>query len=149
MTAYTTASPPNLFADTWPRQILFAWLPAIGSCYAMKMQYSMFAAATVAAGLYNAEDWPPMMGKLVEVSTVRDMWGKFWHQLIRRVCTSNLPEAQFLADRVTEFKHSLQDFEILRANKKRHIDFALSSNLPGVHRFGLIASLGSSQFTLE
>ncbi|KAL5325817.1 hypothetical protein ACEPPN_006950 [Leptodophora sp. 'Broadleaf-Isolate-01'] len=38
----------------------------------------------VATGVSNAEDWPPIMGKLADVSTVRDLWGKFWHQLIRR-----------------------------------------------------------------
>ncbi|KAH7370497.1 hypothetical protein BKA65DRAFT_545209 [Rhexocercosporidium sp. MPI-PUGE-AT-0058] len=75
MSAYTTGSPPNLFADTWHRQILFTWLPAIGSCYALKMQYSLFATETVAAEFYRAEDWPPIMGKLADVSTVRDLGG--------------------------------------------------------------------------
>ncbi|KAH6717988.1 membrane bound O-acyl transferase family-domain-containing protein [Leptodontidium sp. MPI-SDFR-AT-0119] len=84
LTAYATSSPPDLFADTWPRQMLLTWLPALASCYALKLQYSLFAAMAVATGVSNAEDWPPIMGKLADVSTVRDLWGKFWHQLIRR-----------------------------------------------------------------
>lgn len=86
LTTYTSGSPPNLFTDTWPRQIVLTWLPAIGSCYVLKMQYSVFSAFAVATGLSDAEDWPPIMGKLGDVLTVRDLWGKFWHQLIRRVC---------------------------------------------------------------
>lgn len=83
--SYESHTPPNLLLDTIPRQLLFTWLPAICSCYAMKMQYSLFAAITVATGLYTPQDWPPIMGHLADVSTVRDLWGKFWHQLIRRV----------------------------------------------------------------
>ncbi|PVH88078.1 hypothetical protein DL98DRAFT_648963 [Cadophora sp. DSE1049] len=84
VSAYTSADPPNLFTEKLPRQLLFTWLPAIGSCQALLMQYSIFSALTVAAGLYSPEDWPPVMGKLIDVCTVRDLWGKFWHQMIRR-----------------------------------------------------------------
>ncbi|KAK0113662.1 hypothetical protein ONS96_014518 [Cadophora gregata f. sp. sojae] len=84
VSAYTSADPPDLFTERLPRQLFFTWLPAVGSCQALLMQYSFFSALTVAAGLYIPEDWPPVMGVLSDVCTIRDLWGKFWHQLIRR-----------------------------------------------------------------
>ncbi|KAL2066309.1 hypothetical protein VTL71DRAFT_2380 [Oculimacula yallundae] len=84
ISAYTTRNPPDLFAETWPRLFLFTWLPAIGSCYAFKLQYSVVSALTVSVGLSKPQSWPPIMGKLADVSTIRELWGKFWHQLIRR-----------------------------------------------------------------
>ena len=90
VSAYTSAEPPSLFMEKLPRQLLFTWLPAIGSCQALQMQYSIFSALTVAIGLYNPEDWPPITGNLADVCTVRDLRGKFWHQLIRRVCPGHV-----------------------------------------------------------
>ncbi|RDL35145.1 uncharacterized protein BP5553_07076 [Venustampulla echinocandica] len=53
------------------------------------MQYSLSSALTVATGLLTPQDWPPVMGRLRDVCTVRGLWGKFWHQLYRRKL--NLP----------------------------------------------------------
>jgi hypothetical protein len=49
------------------------------------MQYNIFAALTVAVGIFEPKDWPPLMGGLETFTTVRETWGKFWHQLLRRV----------------------------------------------------------------
>lgn len=84
-TSYSSKSPPNIFADSIARQILFGWLPSIGSYGALNMQYSIFAALTVSIGLYAPKDWPPLMGSLDAFTTIRETWGKFWHQLLRRV----------------------------------------------------------------
>jgi len=67
------------------RQAIFGWVAGLQSYYSMNMQYPILAALTVATGLYQSQDWPPFMGKLRDVFTVRDLWGKFWHQCWRRV----------------------------------------------------------------
>lgn len=81
--AHQTTS--TLAQDTLPRQLFFTWLPAICAYCALQMPYYMVSALAVAAGLSSPQDWPPTFGRLLDVRTVRDVWGKFWHQLINRV----------------------------------------------------------------
>ncbi|KAH8678573.1 membrane bound O-acyl transferase family-domain-containing protein [Tricladium varicosporioides] len=83
-TPYASSNPPDLFSGPLLKSILFAWLPAIGSYYTLNMQYSLFASQTVLYGMYTPQDWPPLMGKLRDVKTVRGFWGSFWHQMLRR-----------------------------------------------------------------
>jgi hypothetical protein len=82
---YATQSPPPLVSDSIPRQILWTWVPGLESYYSLNMQFPLFAALTVGLGLSSTEGWPPIMGKLMDVNSVRDFWGRFWHQGLRRV----------------------------------------------------------------
>ena len=83
---YATPSPPPLLSDTVPRQILWTWIPGLESYYSFNMQFPLFSALMVGLGFYEPEDWPPIMGRLRDVDCVRDFWGKFWHQGLRKVC---------------------------------------------------------------
>lgn len=87
--SYHSHNPPDLFSDTIPIQLIFTWLQALGSYYAINLQYSLAVALSVGVGLFKPQNWPPVMGKLRDVLTVRDLWGKFWHQFLRRKL--NLP----------------------------------------------------------
>ncbi len=31
------------------------------------------------------QDWPPMFGFIKDVTTLREFWGRYWHQTIRKV----------------------------------------------------------------
>ncbi|MCJ1401071.1 hypothetical protein MMC11_004283 [Xylographa trunciseda] len=53
--------------------------------YMLSMQYTMFSIFAVLFGLSKPEDWPPHFGRLTDVTTVRDFWGKYWHQTVRRL----------------------------------------------------------------
>ncbi|KAH8596157.1 membrane bound O-acyl transferase family-domain-containing protein [Bisporella sp. PMI_857] len=86
---YCSPNPPSLFSDTITRQVFFAWVGGLESYLSINMQYPIFAALTVAPGIYRSEDWPPLMGHLIDVVTVRDVWGKFWHQCLRKAL--NIP----------------------------------------------------------
>jgi hypothetical protein len=85
---YNSAYPPDLLSDSTLRQIIYGLLPGLSSYYSLNMTYTLPAALSVAVGIYSPSDWPPLMGKLRDVVTVRDIWGKFWHQLLRRVGSS-------------------------------------------------------------
>ncbi|KAE9371052.1 hypothetical protein N431DRAFT_425742 [Stipitochalara longipes BDJ] len=87
ITPYATSSPPDIFSDSLFRQTFLALMTGIGNYCTLNMQYSLGSALIVAIGLYTPQDWPPLMGRLREVSTVRDFWGKFWHQNLRRKLT--------------------------------------------------------------
>jgi Trk-type K+ transport system membrane component len=82
---YNSRPPPDIFSDTLPNQALFGLSTGIMSYCTLSLQFSVFAALTVAIGMYTPQDWPPLMGRLRDVSTVRNFWGKFWHQDLRRV----------------------------------------------------------------
>lgn len=82
---YNSSPPPDIFSDTLPNQALFGLSTGIMSYCTLSLQFSVFAALTVAIGMYSPQDWPPLMGRLRDVSTVRNFWGKFWHQDLRRV----------------------------------------------------------------
>jgi hypothetical protein len=66
-------------------QLLLSWIEGFRVYSSLNMQYNFFAAVTVALGLYTPQMWPPLMGKLKEVHSVRDFWSFFWHQMMRRV----------------------------------------------------------------
>ncbi|KAJ3830664.1 membrane bound O-acyl transferase family-domain-containing protein [Lentinula raphanica] len=62
-----------------------AWMSA---AYAgMSMNYCTFAIIGVGLGLSKPEDWPDTFGTWKHAYTVRNFWGKFWHQMIRRYVT--------------------------------------------------------------
>jgi len=35
----------------------------------------------------RAQDWPPLFGSLTDITSIRNFWGKFWHQTVRRTLT--------------------------------------------------------------
>jgi hypothetical protein len=76
---YKSTSPPDIFSDSLPRQAFFALAVGIMNYCTLNLQYSLGVALTVAIGMYTPQDWPRLMGRLREVSTVRDFWGKFWY----------------------------------------------------------------------
>ncbi|KAI1176310.1 membrane bound O-acyl transferase family-domain-containing protein [Nemania sp. FL0916] len=59
-----------------------------GPYFLINVQYVFCSIVTVALGLWDPEDWPPLFGKLSEAWTVRRFWNRFWHQMIRRPLTS-------------------------------------------------------------
>lgn len=84
---YSSIPPLDIANDTFPRQLLFTWLVGCTSYWGMVLQYSVFSALAVTSGLYSPQDWPPLFGRLRDVTSVRGLWGKFWHQMLRRVST--------------------------------------------------------------
>ncbi|KAH7870920.1 membrane bound O-acyl transferase family-domain-containing protein [Lentinula edodes] len=90
MNSLFTDPPPNatITSQGWLLQIISgaAWMttPYAG----MSMQYLIFAVFSVGLGFSSPEDWPDTFGTWKHAYTVRNFWGKFWHQMIRRYVTS-------------------------------------------------------------
>ncbi|KAL1604767.1 hypothetical protein SLS60_004307 [Paraconiothyrium brasiliense] len=55
--------------------------------FMLSMQYAQFAFIAVLLGFSKPEDWPSPFGIFSETTTVRDFWGKFWHQQLRHMLT--------------------------------------------------------------
>nr|A0A455LM26.1 RecName: Full=Acetyltransferase atnC; AltName: Full=Arthripenoid biosynthesis cluster protein C [Arthrinium sp.]AYO60876.1 O-acyl transferase AtnC [Arthrinium sp.] len=53
----------------------------------------------VASGLGSPQSWRPLFGSMWDAYTLRNFWGKFWHQILRWPFTSNV---NFLTRRVVK-----------------------------------------------
>ncbi|KAJ8489854.1 hypothetical protein ONZ51_g2666 [Trametes cubensis] len=58
------------------------WLVMIYSL--LRLLYFSFSFAVVAAHLADPEDWPDVFGTWSDAYTVRHLWGRAWHQNLRR-----------------------------------------------------------------
>ncbi|CAH0057495.1 unnamed protein product [Clonostachys solani] len=55
------------------------------TCLTVICMYYFAAGLTVAIGLNKPESWPPIFGSLRNAYTIRGLWGRTWHQVLRRV----------------------------------------------------------------
>ncbi|KAG6835667.1 hypothetical protein H0H93_015926 [Arthromyces matolae] len=65
---------------------IIAWIstPLAG----VRMQYYMISAVNVSLGLSVPGDWPDPYGNWSDAYTVRNLWGRTWHQMMRRYISS-------------------------------------------------------------
>lgn len=50
--------------------------------------YSLLAIISVTTGLAPVDQWPPLFGKLADCYSIRQFWGRFWHQTLRQRISS-------------------------------------------------------------
>ncbi|EKG10411.1 Cytochrome P450 [Macrophomina phaseolina MS6] len=89
---------PNLFLQPLPTRLLVAWTAGFEAYCHLQLPYYIFATLTVALGISHPEQWPPIMGAFsVDSWSVRNFWGKCWHQQIRRsISTLTEPAVRLL-----------------------------------------------------
>ncbi|KAL7787168.1 membrane bound O-acyl transferase family domain-containing protein [Trichoderma ceciliae] len=56
--------------------------------YYIQAFYCSLAILCVMVGISPVERWPPLFGSVSEMYTIRNTWGKFWHQAIRQKISS-------------------------------------------------------------
>ncbi|KAJ6132950.1 hypothetical protein N7471_008165 [Penicillium samsonianum] len=52
------------------------------------LAYRVLSIFFVGIGLDSPADWPPAFGSMADAFTLRNFWGKFWHQFMRQPFTS-------------------------------------------------------------
>ncbi|KAE9395795.1 hypothetical protein BT96DRAFT_825753 [Gymnopus androsaceus JB14] len=55
---------------------------------ALRFHYYLAALGAVIFGYSSQEDWPDFFGSWFDAYSVRNLWGKTWHQMLRRHCVS-------------------------------------------------------------
>ncbi|KAG9237506.1 membrane bound O-acyl transferase family-domain-containing protein [Amylocarpus encephaloides] len=60
----------------------------IGSYLVLQLFHSSLAFGTVALGFYEPKSWPPLFNSFSTVWSLRQYWGKFYHQLMRPKLTT-------------------------------------------------------------
>ncbi|KAJ6087134.1 hypothetical protein N7467_006048 [Penicillium canescens] len=76
-------------ADQWVERIgthLSIWF--IVNRLIGDLAYRFLSIIFVGIGFDSPSDWPPAWGRMGDAFTLRDFWGKFWHQFMRRPFTS-------------------------------------------------------------
>ncbi|KUJ17180.1 uncharacterized protein LY89DRAFT_73285 [Mollisia scopiformis] len=69
-------------------QIMLSWVTAFKLYTNINMLYFALALVTVLLNIYEPRDWPPIFGSfLFDGWSVRNMWGRCWHQMMRRPCS--------------------------------------------------------------
>ncbi|KAF5328775.1 hypothetical protein D9619_011605 [Psilocybe cf. subviscida] len=61
------------------------WIHLFGIAAVMSMVYTTVSVVTVGLGINRPQAWPPQFGSLKDAYTVRNMWGRVWHQMLRKV----------------------------------------------------------------
>jgi hypothetical protein len=79
------AGGPSLAAYGWLWRYAAVWAWSLPMAALAMCQHSMSAAFSVATGASDPEDWPPYMGSIALAWSVRNFWGRIWHQTMRRV----------------------------------------------------------------
>ncbi|KAJ7034142.1 membrane bound O-acyl transferase family-domain-containing protein [Mycena alexandri] len=83
------AGGPSLtsFGWLWRYQTIWAWsVPLAASSICVQ---SLSAAYSVGTGASGPEDWPPFMGSFALAWSVRNFWGRTWHQSMRRFLSAH------------------------------------------------------------
>ncbi|KAJ5047056.1 uncharacterized protein L3040_002900 [Drepanopeziza brunnea f. sp. 'multigermtubi'] len=68
------------------KQVFISWAAAFKLYCTISLLYSL-GAVTVLVHIFDPVDWPPMFGSFHQDAwSIRRMWGKCWHQMMRRPC---------------------------------------------------------------
>ncbi|KAJ5348935.1 uncharacterized protein N7506_002188 [Penicillium brevicompactum] len=71
-------------AEQWVELVimnLVAWLVAART--SISSLYRLSAIICVATGIWPVSDFPPLFNSMSDAYTLRNFWGKFWHQMLR------------------------------------------------------------------
>ncbi|KAJ7461968.1 membrane bound O-acyl transferase family-domain-containing protein [Mycena latifolia] len=93
------AGGPSLAAAGLLRRYQAVWAWSLPMAAAAIGQHCLSAAFSVATGTSDPEDWPPYMGSLALSWSVRNFWGRTWHQTMRRFLSAH---GKFVARRLLQ-----------------------------------------------
>ncbi|KUJ18906.1 uncharacterized protein LY89DRAFT_732445 [Mollisia scopiformis] len=79
----------DFFKEPLFTQVLSGWATASRAYFGMSFIYHIAAFIAVLLSLTPLSSWPPINGSFRQnFFSVRQTWGRLWHQFIRRYCTS-------------------------------------------------------------
>ena len=76
---------PSFSAFGWPWRAT-VWIHPFTAFVSMSILHAMVSILSVAVGLSEPRDWPHLFGSPWKAYTVRNCWGRVWHQMLRKVC---------------------------------------------------------------
>ncbi|KAJ7206751.1 membrane bound O-acyl transferase family-domain-containing protein [Mycena pura] len=91
------AGGPRLAAQGWAARCLAVWAWVVPVAALSEFGHALNAALSVAAGAATPSDWPPIQGSPALAWSVRNFWGRVWHQGMRRSVSAH---GRFVAHRM-------------------------------------------------
>jgi hypothetical protein len=76
--------PESVCVEVWIEQVIAAlvgWF--VVSRILISFYYRSLSILFVALGFSSPESFPPLFNKMTDAYTLRNFWGKFWHQILR------------------------------------------------------------------
>ncbi|KAJ6614594.1 membrane bound O-acyl transferase family-domain-containing protein, partial [Mycena sp. CBHHK59/15] len=92
---------PSLAAYGWVWRYEAVWAWGMPMYLLGVVQHHFAATLSVATGSSDPEDWPPFCGSITHSWSVRNFWGRTWHQSMRRFLSAH---GKFLAHKVLGVK---------------------------------------------
>jgi len=80
---------PSLTAFGWLCQRSTAWLYVSFGYSMLSLLYIAYSIVSVAVGISEPRDWPHLFGSPLDGYTLRNCWGRVWHQVLRRLLTGH------------------------------------------------------------
>ncbi|KJA15496.1 hypothetical protein HYPSUDRAFT_48332 [Hypholoma sublateritium FD-334 SS-4] len=80
---------PSFGAFGWPWRTT-VWIYPITTWVSISISYAMVSILGVAVGLSEPGDWPHLFGSPWKAYTVRNCWGRVWHQMLRKLLTGHM-----------------------------------------------------------
>ncbi|KAM6492407.1 Membrane bound O-acyl transferase family domain containing protein [Amanita muscaria] len=126
LTTYTKSSPcfaangHSMAADGvfWLAVNLIVY--GISASVSIDMPHRVLGIVVVGSGFKEPRDWVPFFGSVYDAYSLRNFWGRVWHQMLRRQMLSH---GRFLAYRVLRLKKgSLASFLV-----QMYVGFAISA----------------------
>lgn len=112
--------PGSFFVQPLAWQVFYAWTKAFRAYYSFELSYFILALFSVALGLSMPTQWPPLTGSFRrDAYTVRRMWGRCWHQCMRRPCSE--------AGRIVKTIFGLRDGSFMSRYSQLWVGFLVSA----------------------
>ncbi|KAL4812493.1 membrane bound O-acyl transferase family-domain-containing protein [Aspergillus spinulosporus] len=81
---HSSQTPESPGVEAWIEPVIAAlvgWF--VVSRILISFYYRSLSILSVALGLSSPESFPPLFNKMTDAYTLRNFWGKFWHQILR------------------------------------------------------------------
>lgn len=119
---YTFSRWSSVTLDEIAKKIATPLVLAIMTPALVNINSEMKSIVTVGLGIYEPRDYPSNWGSVWEIWSVRQLWGKFWHQSFGRVLNAH-------ADFITEYMLGLRKKGVVRRYVKLILCFGISGLL--------------------
>ena len=80
----TSQTVHTFFSLPLHRQLIYVWAGILNSAANIGLGYHLPALLAIATHLSPPQSWPSVLGPWSSAHTVRNAWGKLWHQYLRR-----------------------------------------------------------------
>ncbi|KIY49537.1 hypothetical protein FISHEDRAFT_65482 [Fistulina hepatica ATCC 64428] len=90
LTIYVRSNPtlakggPSIYTSNWWDRLLFPLAFGATAYPQVALYYTVLSAVVLSTGFTRPEDWPPLFGAFTDLCSIRELWGRVWHQMLRR-----------------------------------------------------------------